>query len=149
MSKRVWILVVSGILLSSIFLIFGINKMNDVTNSWYGVALHQESNNGLTYYVLSFRGDSLVINDESLGGYLDFEMSEAEVYAKAEELQAKKEKLTLKSGEFSGYRVKKNKEFYEITVPGKEGFTYTFEKIAPRKFMGEDGIRFKTSSFID
>lgn len=76
-------------------------------------------------------------------------MSKSEVEEKSKEFAKKKEKLTLKAGGFSGYSVKKNKDMYEITIPGKEGFTYTLEKFAPRKFSGEDGIGYTTSSYTD
>ncbi len=149
MTKRTTIILLSGLLVVIVFVIFSaFYKKNDVTSKWNEVVLYQESSNELTNYTLSFVGGLLTIKDEVIGG-MDVEMSEAEVYEKAEEFKTKKEKLALKVGEYSDYRIKQNKELYKITVPGEKGFTYTLEKVAPRKFMGEDGIGYTTSSFTD
>lgn len=149
MTKRTNIILLSGLIVVIVFVIFGtFYKMNDVTTKWNEVVLYQESSNDLTHYIISFVDGSLTIEDEVIGG-MDTEMSEAEFYEKAEEIQTKKEELTLKTGEYSDYRIKKNKELYEITVPGEKGFTYSLERTAPRKFIGEDGIEYMTSAYID
>ncbi len=129
---------------------FSLGTGKDVTASWNHVILDQESSNDLSGFYLYFDGQSLIIQDDTAGiGPSVFDMSEEEVEDAVKEYTAKRESLTLRAGEFPKYRVKKNKDFYEITVPGKEGFTYTLEKIAPRKFMGEDGIQYSTSTYID
>ncbi len=53
-------------------------------------------------------------------------------------------------GEFTEYRVvKKNNDMYTIEVTGKQRFTYTLKKVAPRKFVGEEGIEYSTGTYVD
>ena len=52
-------------------------------------------------------------------------------------------------GEYEKYSVLKNKDAYTIKIAGKKGFTYTLNKVAPRKYIGEDGVKYSTSSYLD
>lgn len=123
----------------------------DVTKSWNHVVLQQESSNDLTSYYLQFDGDTLrVFQNMDIGlSFMGSNMSEAEIREATADHQAKLAKMTLQAGEYQNYTVKKKKNLYEITISGKNGFAYTLEKIAPRKYMGEDGIRYSTGQYID
>lgn len=122
----------------------------DVTESWNHVAMNQESSNDLTSYYLYFDEDTLHIQNMDIGSSLmGSGMSESEIQEAAAAHQAKLAKMTLQEGDYQNYTVKKKKTFYEITVSGNNGFTYTLEKIAPRKYMGEDGIRYSTDQYIE
>lgn len=123
----------------------------DVTKSWNHVAIKQESPNDLTSYYLYFDGDTLhVFQNMDIGSsFMGSGMSESEIREAAADHQAKLAKMTLQEGEYQNYTVKKKKNFYEITVSGNNGFTYTLEKTAPRKYTGEDGIRYSTGQYIE
>ena len=55
----------------------------------------------------------------------------------------------LEAGEFTKYSIKKNNDMYTIEVTGKQGFTYTLKKVAPRKFVGEEGIEYSTGTYVE
>ncbi|MGG0642579.1 hypothetical protein ABE021_01370 [Sporosarcina gallistercoris] len=122
----------------------------DVTKSWNHVVMKQESSNDLTSYYLYFDEDTLHIQNVDIGSSLmGSGMSESEIQEAAADHQTKLAKMTLQEGEYPNYTVKKKKNLYEITVSGNHGFTYTLEKTAPRKYTGEDGIRYSTGQYIE
>lgn len=52
-------------------------------------------------------------------------------------------------GEYKKYSVLKNKDTYTIKVKGNPKFSYTLNKVAPRKYIGEDGIEYSTSLYLE
>ena len=118
----------------------------DVTASWDRVLLTQTSTTSPTYYEIIVDKDSLIIFDryQSFGEYNpDQNLEEALAKYKIKE-------SPLVVGEFTEYRVvKKNNDMYTIEVTGKQRFTYTLKKVAPRKFVGEEGIEYSTGTYVD
>jgi len=119
----------------------------DVTASWEGVRITQTSQTSLTNYEFIFNKESLVIEDRFQSLEYDPDLSDAN-----KEKALKRYKITetpLVAGEYTKYRIEKNDDMYTIKVTGKEGFTYTLQKVAPRKFVGEEGIEYSTGTYIE
>lgn len=119
----------------------------DVTASWEGVRITQTSQTSLTNYEFIFNKESLVIEDRFQSLEYNPDLSDAN-----KEKALKRYKITetpLVAGEYTKYRIEKNDDIYTIKVTGKEGFTYTLQKVAPRKFVGEEGIEYSTGTYIE
>jgi len=117
--------------------------ITDVTASWDGVFLRQTSQTSTTYYEIIFSKNSLVIEDRFQSSSYDPDLSE-EILKRY-----KIKEVPLIAGEFTKYSIKKKNDTYTIEVTGKQGFTYTLKKIAPRKFVGEEGIEYSTETYLD
>lgn len=118
--------------------------ITDVTSSWDGVLLSQTSRTSPTYYEIIFTKNLLLIEDRftSIGYNPD--------QSKEEALKRFKIKETLLvPGRSTKYSIKKKNDTYTIKVTGKQGFTYTLKKVAPRKFVGEEGIEYSTSAYLE
>jgi hypothetical protein len=123
--------------------------ITDVTASWDRALLRQTSTTSPTKFEIIFSKDSLVISDrfQDVGAAYtpDLDQSYEEAFAK---YMIKESPLVV--GEFTEYRVvKKNNDMYTIEVTGKQRFTYTLKKVAPRKFVGEEGIEYSTGTYVD
>lgn len=119
----------------------------DVTDSWEGVRITQTSKTSLTNYEFIFNKESLVIEDRFQSLEYDPDLSDAN-----KEKNLKRYKITeppLVAGEYTNYRIEKNDDMYTIKVAGKEGFTYTLQKVGPRKFIGEEGIEYSTGAYLE
>lgn len=117
----------------------------DVTDSWKEIELRQSIHNTYTNYILSFKATSLRIQEDYFHGYNPNLSKE-----KIEEQKKKRANyLSLPTGEFTNYSVEKKKDAYIIKVSGEEGFTYTLKKVAPRKFVGQDGIEFSSNIYVE
>lgn len=117
--------------------------ITDVTASWDGVFLRQTSQTSTTYYEIIFSKNSLVIEDRFQISSYDPDLSE-EILKKY-----KIKEVPLVAGEFTKYSIKKKNDTYTIKVTGEQGFTYTLKKIAPRKFVGEEGIEYSTQTYLE
>ena len=118
----------------------------DVTSSWNNVLLFQTSRTSLTYYEIIFAENLLVIEDRFTGIGIGYDPNESE----EEALKRYKIKETLlEPGRSTKYSVKKKDDTYTIQVKGKHGFTYTLKKVAPRKFIGEEGIEYSTNAYLE
>ncbi|WP_172372433.1 hypothetical protein [Sporosarcina jiandibaonis] len=123
--------------------------ITDVTASWDRALLSQTSTTSPTKFEIIFSKDSLVIYDrfQDVGAAYtpDLDQSFEEAFAK---YKIKESPLVV--GEFTEYRVvKKNNDMYTIEVTGKQRFTYTLKKVAPRKFVGEEGIEYSTGTYVE
>lgn len=119
----------------------------DVTASWKGFYITQTSRTSLTNYEIIFNEQSLVIEDRYQSLEYDPDLSDAN-----KEKKLKKYKITetpLVAGEYAKYRIEKKDDLYTIKVTGKGGFTYTLQKVAPRKFVGEEGIEYSTGAYLE
>lgn len=119
----------------------------DVTDSWRGMELKQSINSTYTNYIISFKATSLRIQEEyeSFAGY-NPNLSKEKI---SEKKKKRLKHLNLPTGEFTNYSVEQKKDTYIITVSGEEGFTYTLKKVAPRKFIGQDGIEFSANIYVE
>lgn len=127
------------------------NEIINVTNAWDDIRFEQTSyqtgQNDLTNFWLVFANNSLTIIDNSKpvrDSDPDFK-SDVDLELYNERTKA----LVLKSGKYEPYTVFKENDLYTIVVSGRDGFTFTLEKVAPRKFIGPDGIQFMTRSYLD
>lgn len=118
--------------------------ISDVTASWDRVLLRQTSTTSPTNFEIMFSKDSLVIMDRFQSFEYNPDLSEEEALKKY-----KIKESSLVAGEFTEYIVTKNNDLYTIKVSGKQGFTYTLKKVAPRKFVGEDGIEYSTGTYVE
>ena len=120
--------------------------ITDVTSSWNDVLLSQTSRTSPTYYEIIFAENLLVIEDRftSIGFGYDPNLSEEEALKRY-----KINEKPLEPGRFTKYSIKKKNDTYTIKVDGKQGFTYTLKKVAPRKFVGEEGIEYSTSTYLE
>ena len=57
--------------------------------------------------------------------------------------------VPLEAGEFTEYSINKKNDTYTINVTSEQGFTYTLKKVAPRKFVSEEGIEFSTRTYVE
>lgn len=127
------------------------NEIINVTDAWNDIRFEQTSyqtgQNDLTNYWLVFENNSLTIIDNSktaIDSDPDFKSDvDLDLYNEG------KKALFLKSGKYEPYTVFKENDLYTIEVSGRDGFTFTLEKVAPRKFIGPDGIQFMTQSYLD
>lgn len=55
----------------------------------------------------------------------------------------------LPAGEFEDFKIEREGDRYTLRVKGDKSFTYQLTKIAPRKYIGEDGVEFNTPFYID
>lgn len=115
----------------------------DVTASWDETLLWQTSTTSPTNFEVLFSKDSLVVYDRFQSFEYNPDLSE-EPFEKY-----KIKESPLEAGEFTKYRVKKNDDMYTIEVTGRQGFTYTLKKVAPRKFVGEEGIEYSTGTYVE
>ena len=120
--------------------------ITDVTASWEGVFLTQTSQTSPTNYIIYFNKDSLVIEDDYSQGY-DPDFSDENIAKKLKGYKIKEEPLI--AGEYTGYSIKKKNDMYTIKVTGKQGFSFTLEKVAPRRFVGEEGIEYSTPIYVE
>jgi hypothetical protein len=118
--------------------------VTDVTASWDGALLRQTSTTSPTNYEIIFSKDALVVMDRFQSFEYNPDQSEEEAFAKY-----KIKESSLEAGKFTEYSVKKNDEMYTIEVTGRQGFTYTLKKVAPRKFVGEEGIEYSTGTYVE
>ncbi|WP_210470544.1 hypothetical protein [Sporosarcina sp. 6E9] len=120
--------------------------ITDVTASWDETLLKQTSTTSPTNFEILFSKGSLIVYDrfQSFGFEYNPDLGEEEALTKY-----KINESSLKAGEFTNYRVKKNDNMYTIEVTGKQGFTYTLKKVAPRKYVGEEGIEYSTGTYVD
>lgn len=122
----------------------------DVTDSWEGVIMKQQDSFEITNYAIYFDGTTMGIQNNFMGeSFLGNEQSETEIRNASDDYQAKLEKMKLQEGEYKNYTIRKAKDHYIISVPGENGFTYTLDKIAPRQYVGEDGIRYSVNNYIE
>ncbi|WP_432363195.1 hypothetical protein [Sporosarcina sp. UB5] len=117
---------------------------NNVTSDWDGVFFQQTSFNSPTHYSLYFYEGTLFIYDTFNGATLGTDFTE-EDFKKHYTITDTK----LIPGEYEKYSVLKSKDAYTIKVKGETEFTYTLNKVAPRKYIGEDGIKYSTSLYLD
>ena len=91
---------------------------------------------------------SLVIEDNyaNFQGY-DPDLSEENKVKALKKYKIKE--VPLVAGEFTKYSIKKKNDTYTIKVTGKQGFTYTLKKVAPRKFVSEEGIEYSTRTYVE
>ena len=144
MTKKSLVMLLSGIalLLVFIFIIWQSNK--DITSDWDEVFLQQTSYNSATQYSLYFFEGTLSIDDTFTGAALGYDFTEEDF----------KKHFTITDtilipGKYEKYSVSKNKDAYTIKIAGDKGFTYTLNKVAPRKYIGEDGVEYSTSAYLD
>ena len=116
----------------------------DVTSDWDEFHLQQTSTNSNTQFTILFRNGTLFIVDITPYSTSDAHFTE-ERFKKYITITDTK----LIPGEYKEYRVMKNEDAYTIEVTGETEFTYTLNKVAPRKYIGEDGIEYSTSSYLD
>ncbi|WP_252504672.1 signal peptidase I [Sporosarcina sp. Marseille-Q4943] len=117
---------------------------NDVTSDWDGFYVQQTSTNSNTQFTIYFHNGTLIIEDitpYSTSG----ENFNAEKFKKHITITDTK----LIPGKYKEYSVTKNEDAYTIEVKGETEFTYTLNKVAPRKYIGEDGIEYSTSLYLD
>ena len=108
-------------------IIYWRNNERNVTSEWDGFFLEQvRTNNG--QYIMIFSKDMLEIHTSS-----------SLIVDNTNPLP----------GKYKPYSVLKNDDTYTIKVKGKGGFTYTLNKVAPRKFIGEDGLEYSTSLYLE
>ena len=140
MSKKTVVILLGGILLTLILVFTFLQKNIDVTEEWEGFYLEQTSKTSFTQYAI-----------ESIDGTLEIKNSfipSPRIDGSTKEDFNKHITITetkLIPGEYKKYSVLKNKDTYTIKVKGNPKFSYTLNKVAPRKFIGEDGIEYSTS----
>ncbi|QUW21087.1 hypothetical protein JSQ81_14895 [Sporosarcina sp. Marseille-Q4063] len=119
--------------------------ITDVTASWDRTLLRQTSTTSPTKFEIIFDKDLLFVFDRFQSFEYNPDESLEEAFAK---YKIKESPLVV--GEFTEYRVvKKSNEMYTIEVTGRQGFTYTLKKVAPRKFVGEEGIEYSTGTYVE
>lgn len=118
--------------------------ITDVTSSWDGILLTQTSQTSPTYYEIIFSKNSLVIEDRFQSSGYDPDLSEEKALKRY-----RIKEVPLVAGESTKYSIKKKNDMYTIIVPGKQGFTYILKKVAPRKFVGEEGIEYSTRTYVE
>lgn len=116
----------------------------DVTSDWDGFYVQQTSTNSNTQFTIYFHNGTLFIEDIT-------PYSTSDDYFTEEKF---KEYITITDtklipGVYKEYSVTKNEDAYTIAVNGETEFTYTLNKVAPRKYIGEDGIEYSTSLYLD
>ena len=95
-------------------------------------------------YSLYFHDGTLLIEDLFTGSTLGADFTEEDFKKHIPITDTK-----LIPGEYKEYSVSKNEDAYTIEVAGETGFTYTLNRVAPRKYIGEDGIEYSTSLYLD
>lgn len=122
--------------------------ITDVTASWEGVFLTQTSQTSPTNYIIYFNEHSLIIEDDyTKGQEYDPDLSEENKEKKLARYKIKE--VPLVAGEYTNYSIKKQNDIYTIKVIGKQGFTLTLEKVAPRRFVSEEGIEYSTPIYVE
>ncbi|MFS0689675.1 signal peptidase I [Sporosarcina sp. 179-K 8C2 HS] len=116
----------------------------DVTSDWDEFYVQQTSTNSNTQFTIYFHDGTLFIYDITPYSTFDDNFNE-EKFKKYITITDTK----LIPGEYKKYSVLKNKDAYTIKVTGETEFTYTLTKVAPRKYIGEDGIEYSTSLYLD
>lgn len=116
----------------------------DVTSDWDGFYVQQTSANSNTKFTIYFHDGTLLIEDLFPRSTFGDNLSEEDI----------KKFITITDpkpipGEYKEYSVTKNEDAYTIEVKGETEFTYTLNKVAPRKYIGEDGIEYSTSLYLD
>ena len=145
MTKKTWGILLSGItLLLVISFIFLQSNKNNVTSDWDGFYVQQTSTNSNTQFTIYFHDGTLSIIDLFPNSTFGDNLTEEEFKKYITITEPK-----LIPGEYKQYSVIKNKDAYTIKVTGETEFTYTLNKVAPRKFIGEDGIEYSTSLYLD
>ena len=144
MSKKTVVILLGGILLTLILVFTFLQKNNNVTAEWEGFYLEQTSKTSFTQYAI-----------ESIDGTLEIKNSfipSPRIDGSTKEDFNKHITITetkLIPGEYQKYSVLKNKDTYTIKVKGIPKCSYTLNKVAPRKFIGEDGIEYSTSLYLE
>lgn len=117
----------------------------DVTPAWNGVILTQASQTSPTSYIITFNDEQITIQDDYAsfigfnpdGGiedpYKGFAITDT----------------VLDAGKYENYTVLQEDDQYTISITGKEAFSYTLTKIAPRKFVGSDGVEYSSRNYIE
>ncbi|MCG7344534.1 hypothetical protein MHZ92_10335 [Sporosarcina sp. ACRSL] len=145
MSKKTLLMLLGGIILILILVfIFLQSNKNNVTSDWDEFYVQQTSTNSNTQYTIIFNRGTLLIEDLFTHSTFGNNFSEEDLKKYITITDTK-----LIPGEYKKYSVLKNKDAYTIKVTGETEFTYTLNKVAPRKFIGEDGIEYSTSLFSD
>ena len=144
MSKKTVVILLGGILLTLILVFTFLQKNNNVTAEWEGFYLEQTSNNSFTQYAIDSIDGTLEIKNSFIPSPR-IDGSTKEDFNKHITITETK----LIPGEYKKYSVLKNKDTYTIKVKGNPKFSYTLNKVAPRKFIGEDGIEYSTSLYLE
>ncbi|WP_339176261.1 hypothetical protein MKY51_07500 [Solibacillus sp. FSL R5-0691] len=144
MSKKTVVILLGGILFTIILVFTFLQKNNNVTAEWKGFYLEQTSKTSFTQYAIESIDGTLEIKNSfipspRIGG------STKEDFNK--DITITETKLI--PGEYKKYSVFKNKDTYTIKVKGNPKFSYNLNKVAPRKFIGEDGIEYSTSLYLE
>ena len=122
----------------------------DVTGSWRNVYLLQTSFTSPSNYSIEVTDHLLIIQDVfvDMGNSLMGKEKEDEEPEKYQNVYAIPEPV-LPAGEFEDFKIEREGDLYTLRVKGDKGFTYQLTKIAPRKYIGEDGVEFNTPFYID
>ncbi|MER1956797.1 MAG: hypothetical protein ABS942_05415 [Solibacillus sp.] len=144
MSKKTVVILLGGILLTLILVFTFLQKNNNVTAEWEGFYLEQTSNNSFTQYAIDSIDGTLEIKNSFMPSPR-IDGSTKEDFNKHITITETK----LIPGKYKKYSVLKNKDTYTIKVKGNPKFSYTLNKVAPRKFIGEDGIEYSTSLYLE
>lgn len=144
MSKKTVVILLGGILLTLILVFTFLQKNNNVTAEWEGFYLEQTSNNSFTQYAIDSIDGTLEIKNSVMPSPR-IDGSTKEDFNKHITITETK----LIPGKYKKYSVLKNKDTYTIKVKGNPKFSYTLNKVAPRKFIGEDGIEYSTSLYLE
>jgi hypothetical protein len=144
MSKKTVVILLGGILLTLILVFTFLQKNNNVTAEWEGFYLEQTSNTSFTQYAIDSIDGTLEIKNSFIPAPR-IEGSTEEDFNK--DITITETKLI--PGEYKKYSVLKNKDTYTIKVKGSPNFSYTLTKVAPRKFIGEDGVEYSTSLYLE
>lgn len=144
MSKKTLVILLGGIILILILVFTFLQKNNNVTSEWEGFYLEQTSKTSATQYAIYSIDGTLVIKNSF--------MHPPRIIGSTKEDFNKHFTITeteLIPGEYKKYSVLKNKDTYTIKVKGNPKFSYTLNKVAPRKYRGEDGIEYSTGFYLE
>lgn len=117
----------------------------DVTSAWNGVILTQSSQTSPTNYIITFYDEQIIIQDD-YGSFIGFN-PDGQIKDPYKGFAIKD--TALDAGKYENYTVLQEDDQYTITVTGKETFTYTLTKTAPRKFVGSDGVEYSSRNYIE
>lgn len=144
MSKKTLVILLGGIIFILILVFTFLQKNNNVTSEWEGFYLEQTSKTSATQYAIYSIDGTLIIKNSF--------MASPRIIGSTKEDFNKHITITeteLIPGEYKKYSVLKNKDTYTIKVKGNPKFSYTLNKVAPRKYIGEDGIEYSTSLYLE